>query len=70
MTGDRAEEVRKYVAARYGHLPPSVQKKILQAHLASMDRKPDAFLKDRGVDVITKITSTNYKDFLFDDAPR
>jgi hypothetical protein len=61
-TRDTTEAIKVYVACRYGHLSPKVQEEILQAYLASSKRKKGALLEERGCDVCTDLSSTNYKN--------
>jgi hypothetical protein len=59
----------QWVEARYGHLPENVRRRVLAAYVASQDRSAEAFLKDRGVDVRSEVTSQNYRDHLWTDKP-
>ena len=59
------EYLKQFLDMRYGHLPRTVREQIEAAYCASAKRDPEVLLIDRGVSVQTDITSTKYKEALW-----
>ena len=64
ITPEHYESIKTYVDIRYGHFDEKTRYTVLKNYLATASREQGALLKDYSADVITTLTSVNYKEHI------